>query len=270
MHSLKHTLFYIFILLSITSISSADKFPARSDFKTVPYITLNDLYEKKDKLVIVDARSNYEYSILHIENAVNIPLSDLDFSSQIQELYNKNKGKKSIVFYCNGHDCVKSYHAVLKAKRLAKITDTLAFDGGIFDWTRRYPKHSVLLNKPISNSNKLISMKEFQAHLLKPRAFLDKADDNCIILDIRDSSQRSDRIFAGYEHAVNLADTSQLDKYLAEAKISNKNICIYDAVGKQIRWIQYYFKKNKVKKYYFLEGGAKAFYDTPHKELYDN
>lgn len=260
----------IFFILSnlffMSFAQAADDFPARSKYPHVATIELDDLYKKRNSYTIVDTRSTYEYSVLHIKFAVNIPLSSFDFAAKVSELY-AEKGK-TIVFYCNGHSCTKSYDAVSKVKRLKKLTDTLAFDGGIHDWVKRYPKASVLLNETQINVGKLISEDEFKKHLLKPKAFLDKSNDNCIVLDVRDSLQREDRIFAGFEKSVNLDNADKFNKYIIEAKTQKKALCVYDAVGKQVRWLQYYLKEKNMNEYYFLEGGAKAFYAIPYKELY--
>lgn len=258
------------ILLSSMSFSvnaiEEEGFPGRAKYPSVPFISLQDLYKKRNDVVIVDTRSKYEHSTLHIKNSINIPISGLDFSSQIRKLYKQKK--KTIVFYCNGHECTKSYDAVIKAKRFAKVEDTLAFDAGVFDWARKYPSESVLLGKsPIKITN-LISVEDFEKHLLKPKAFLERSNNKCIILDVRDSAQRTDRIFAGYEQSVDLDDTIGIDKYINEAIATKQPLCIYDAVGEQVRWLQYYLKQKNLKNYFFLDGGAKAFFETPYKELY--
>jgi len=267
-HLIKPSIIF-FILSNLCFISFAkatDDFPVRSKYPQVSTIELDDFYKKRNSYTIIDTRSKYEYSVLHIKNAVNIPLSSFDFASKVSELYAAKN--KTIVFYCNGHTCTKSYEAVMKVKRLKKITDTLAFDGGIYDWVKRYPKASVLLNEAQISVDKLISEAEFKKHLLKPKAFLDKSDEKCIVLDVRDSLQREDRIFAGLEKPVNLDNTAMLNTYINEAKTKNTALCIYDAVGKQVRWLQYYLKEKKANQYYFLEGGAKAFYAIPYKDLY--
>ncbi|MDX1803386.1 MAG: glycerol-3-phosphate 1-O-acyltransferase, partial [Alcanivorax sp.] len=38
-------------------------------------------------------------------------------------------------------------------------------------------------------------------------------------------------------------------------------LLIYDAVGKQVRWLQYMLEAEGVKDYYFMQGGAKSFYE---------
>lgn len=262
-----------FLLLALSlafsgSTLSEERFPAREKYPSVKTISLDELYKKRRDVTIVDTRSNYEHATLHIKYSINIPISSFDFSSRIRDLYKKQK--KTIVFYCNGHACVKSYNAVLKARKYARVDDTLAFDGGIVDWAKKYPEESVLLNQSPADPAKLISDADFEKHLLKPRPFLDRSNNDCIILDIRDTAQRTERIFAGYEISVDIDDALSVDKHIDESKKSKKPLCIYDAVGKQIRWFQYYLMQKGVSHYYFLEGGAKAFFATPYKELYGN
>jgi rhodanese-related sulfurtransferase len=246
--------------------AKTDDFPGRKQYPNVAYITLDDLFARKDNVTLVDTRSDYEYSTLHIKGAINIPISDIEFSNKVRQIYDDKK--KPIVFYCNGHSCTKSYEAVLKAKRFAKVTDAVAFDGGVTDWARRYPEHSVLLGKSPINSADLITEDEFKKHLLKPAAFLEKADKNCLILDVRDGSQRQERIFPGFERSVSLDKDQQhiLNKYLDQAISEKKTLCIYDAVGLQVEWLQYHLKAKKVSNYYFMEGGIRAFEDMPKEE----
>ena len=120
--------FIISTLFLVNTANANNDFPARQQYPNVAYITLNDLYKKKDDVILIDTRSDYEYATLHIKGAINIPLSDLEFSKKVRQLYDDKK--KLIVFYCNGRSCTKSYEAVIKAKRFAKITDAVAFEIG--------------------------------------------------------------------------------------------------------------------------------------------
>lgn len=249
-----------------TTGAIANDFPGRAKHPSVGVISMEDLHKKRNDVIIVDTRSQYEYDTLHIKQAINIPISSLDFTSKIRKLYKQHN--KTIVFYCNGHNCMKSYNAVIKAKRFAKVDDTLAYDGGILDWSHRYPKDSVLLKQSPIDTSLLISEADFKKRLIKPKQFLEKANNNCIVIDVRDSSQRTDRLFAGYEHAVDMDNTEKLDKLIGQSITTKQPICAYDAVGQQVQWLQYYLRKKKLQNYFFLEGGAKAFLDTPYKELY--
>ena len=123
--------------------SAEEGFPGRKKYPDIPYIEITDLYNKKNRgeVVIVDARSNYEFETLRIKGAVNIPVANKTLEEEIRKL--RGKTNKSIVFYCNGHRCMKSYIAVKRARN-ASIENVLAFDAGIFDWTKKYPKESVL------------------------------------------------------------------------------------------------------------------------------
>jgi len=40
--------------------------------------------------------------------------------------------------------------------------------------------------------------------------------------------------------------------------IPKTNILAFDNVGKQVRWLQYYFNEFGIKNYFFLKGGAMA------------
>ena len=42
-----------------------------------------------------------------------------------------------------------------------------------------------------------------------------------------------------------------------------------NAVGKQVRWLQYYLEQQNAGEYYFMEGGAAAFYKIPTEKLLD-
>jgi len=246
---------------SASSSSDSEDFPGRDSYRDVAHITAAELYKKRNEVTIIDTRSDYEYETLHIKGAVSIPLSSIQFSERIKDVYKTNK--KPLVFYCNGHTCMKSYKAVIKARRLAKIRDSYAYDAGIFDWAKRYPANSVLLGTTPIKANDLIPKNEFDSHLLSPDAFAKKVDKNCFVLDVRDPTQRLDKLFPGNQRSVSLnkAEQGKLNKYLKQSLKEKRPLCIYDAVGKQVRWLQYYLKAKNIDDYYFMEGGAKAYYD---------
>lgn len=246
-------------------VFSADEgFPGREKYPDVKYVELANLYQQKlkNEVIIVDARSNYEYETLRIKGAINIPVANKDFETQIQKL--RNKTDKPIVFYCNGHRCMKSYIAAKKCMS-AEIKDVIAFDAGIFDWTRKYPKESVLLGSSPVNPRKLIASKRFKSRLLDPDKFSEyivSSPNQRIVIDVRDKFQRAGvGFFPGIERWAALDDRKKLQRYIEKAKRENKTLFIYDEVGKQVRWLQYALEKAGVKNYYFMEKGARAYYD---------
>ncbi|WP_455205948.1 rhodanese-like domain-containing protein [Kaarinaea lacus] len=254
--------FLLFLIMFVSSVGADEGFPGRQKFPDVPYIQLEDLFQRKNDVVIVDARSQYEFETLRIKGAVNIPIANKNFESKLLQL--RKSTSKAIIFYCNGHRCMKSYQAVKKAWEV-QVQDVYAFDAGIFDWTRAYPKHAVLLGKSPVNPKKLIASRNFEARLLDPDKFSESIlhqKGKSIVIDVRDKFQRSGiGFYPGLEKWASLDDRKKLNRYIQQAKRENKTLFIYDEVGKQVRWLQYALEKAGVRNYYFMDKGARAYYD---------
>ena len=257
--------FTILTLLFATEGFSAVKdakteFPGRALYLDVKYITLQDLQKEYDNVVIVDARSTYEFNTLHINKAVNIPITSSGYKKRMLELRTKNPNKK-IVTYCNGKTCMKSYKAVRKAKS-AGVTNIYAFDAGIFDWSKANANKASLLGISPVDPNQLIPKKVFKKKLLKPDAFMTKArESGGIIVDARDPLQRDGiSLFIGMEKRASLQDNASINKVIALALKQNKPMFIYDEAGKQVRWLMYRLEQRGVKEYYFMKGGTKGYY----------
>ncbi len=252
-------LFLTVFLLSFQTAIAENDFPGRKLFPHIKYIGPKALQNLGNEVVIVDARSAYEYQVLRIKGALNIPVSKSDFSQRVLEL--RKKTDKPIVFYCNGHTCFKSYKATNKAIQ-AGVKNVMAYDAGIFDWTKAYPKQAVLLGRSPVNSTKLISKKQLKAHTLEPKKFMAKFGPKSIILDTRSRLQRAGvGLFTmdGGKHA-SFDDREKIKRYIRLAKKQGKTLLIYDAVGKQVRWFQYYLERERVKDYYFMKGGARGYF----------
>ncbi len=248
----------------------ADDFPGRDIYRNIPYISTEQLYQQRQQSIIIDARSKHEFRTLRIKNAVNIPLS-LSKDNFLNKLVQLRKThNKALVFYCNGHSCMKSYKAARRAILFGKLDNVYAYDAGVFDWTRQYPDEAELLGKSPVRAEQLIPKSMLKKHTLGALEFIRKASKNSEILDIRDRSQRDGfYVFAGYEHSIPLSDTKRLRQYIQKIKRLNKPLFVYDAVGKQVRWLQYLLEEEKIKQYYFMEGGALAYFDIPRSELID-
>lgn len=242
--------------------SAADsEFPGRTTYPDVKVIELDALKKILSNVIVVDVRSDYEYRTLRIKGAINIPVSAKTFVDNIFKL--RETTDKPIVFYCNGKTCMKSYKAAQKCA-LAKIKNVKAYDAGIMDWAKRYPQDSLLLEKPLNNPKLLISKSQFQKHLLDPDQFANKvASEKYIVLDVRDRFQRDAlALFPGRENRAYLDQTKKLDRYIQRAKKERRTLLIYDAAGKQVRWLQYYLEYKNVRDYFFMNGGARAYYST--------
>ena len=101
--------------------------------------------------------------------------------------------------------------------------------------------------------------------MLNPDLFSESVVRNrnqVIVLDVRDKFQRSGiGFYPGLEKWASLDDKQKLNRYINLAKKQNKTLFIYDEVGSQVRWLQYALEKAGVKKYFFMEKGARAYYD---------
>ena len=247
-----------------------EKFPGRKIYSNVHHISTEQLYQQRQQSIIVDARSKQEFQTLHIKNAINIPLS-LSKDNFINKLELLRKGNnKAIVFYCNGHSCIKSYKAARRAMLFSKLDNIYAYDTGVFDWTRQHPNEAELLGESPVKIDQLIPKKTLQKHMLPALKFIRSAAGNSEILDIRDRSQRDDfYVFAGFEHSIPLGNTEKLTAYIKKIKYQKKTLYVYDAVGEQVRWLQYYLEKQNIKNYYFMKGGASAYFNIPQSELMD-
>lgn len=246
----------LLVLLQATSLSADEEFPARSLFPKVPTIELEALYRQRQEILIIDVRSSYEYETLHIKNARHLALNDHNFVTTLEQW--RAKDSRPLVFYCNGHTCKKSYKAAQKAIQ-SHLNGVFAYDAGIFTWTKAYPDEAVLLGKTPVNPSRLISKETLEKHMLSPEEFGRRVGDNTIVLDIRDTIQKNSiNLFPMRQHSVPL-DNTQLKAYVERAENQNKTLLFYDAVGKQVRWLQYYLESEGVKQYYFMKGGAKAF-----------
>lgn len=260
------------VILTFLSLSAfaANEFPGRKVYANIPHISTEQLYQQRQQSIIIDARSKQEFQTLRIKDAVNVPLSLSKDNFLIKLKHLRKDNTKALVFYCNGHSCMKSYKAARRAILFGKLKNVYAYDAGIFDWTRQYPDEAELLGKSPVKPEQLIPKSTLKKHTLPALDFIRKASGNTEILDIRDRSQRDGfYVFAGYEHSIPLGSTKKLTQYIRKVKRQNKTLFVYDAVGKQVRWLQYYLEELNIKNYYFMKGGARAYFDIPRSELID-
>lgn len=244
--------------------AAEDPFPLRARYLDVPVILTAELDKRYSEVVIVDVRTQYEYDTLRIKDARLIPLTSKDFVEQVRKL--RAETTKAIVFYCNGKTCHKSYDAVLKA-RSVRVHDAFSYDAGIADWANAHPEKTTLLGKSPIKVEDLISKDRFKSRLLEPQGFEAKMGATAIVLDVRDRAQRDSPLFPFNEQRATLAETAKIDAIIDQAKREKKALLIYDAVGKQVEWFQYYLESKQVSDYYFMKGGAQAYFDAKYGKV---
>jgi len=170
------------------------------------------------------------------------------------------------VFYCNGGTCKKSYEAAELAMK-AGVSNVFAYDAGLETWTSKYPEFSVLLGKSPVNAAEFISKDTFKQRLISPQDFEARLEKGAVVLDIRDLRQRDVALFPMREMRAPLDDSKKIADAVEEARKSKKTLLVYDKVGKQTRWFQYYLEKQGVKDYYFMDGGSEGYYEAKFGKL---
>lgn len=80
-------------------------------------------------------------------------------------------------------------------------------------------------------------------------------------IDVRDNIQRSQKL-QGLEKAKAIPMDNFIPHFVAKKANQDKPLFIYDQVGKQVRWLEYYLVENGYQEYYFLAGGATSVLKT--------
>ncbi len=252
------TFFMVITFTCCNLVASADTvddtiFPLRNTYSSVATISHQELVKKINDTLIVDVRSAYEFSVLHINSAINVPITNLGFIPTLKIL--RANDTRTIVFYCNGITCKKSYKASDLAQEYG-IENVLTFDLGMLNWAKLYPDKSVFFSLSPLNRDHLITPEKFRQHLLLPKDFISKITPDNLVLDIREPFQRDKLIL--HKNST----STPLNKFHHSLKLIKENkstVLIYDAVGKQVRWLQYLLEKHNIENYYFMQGGVKEY-----------
>lgn len=252
----------VLTLAAAAGTASGDEdFPLRLYYPEVPYITTADLLAAYDDTIILDIRSRLEYDVAKINKAELLPLNDPDFADKLEKL-RPRVSDTPMAFYCNGHSCAKSYQAVQLALSLG-FTNVYVYDGGIFDWIGAAPDKATLMGESPARADRVIPPREYLTRLLQFDAFAEAAqDENAVVIDIRDPFQRD------VVPAIDGIRAIPLDPLLnlVVSRIwTEKRLLLFDAVGSQVRWLQYFLESYGYYDYAFLEGGVAAIADDPDR-----
>jgi len=260
MHSARRLLCLIVMtatLLGLASFSTAsegDSYPLRPYYPEVPYITTEDLMDEYYNTRVVDIRSKFEYDVARINRAFLLPLNDPTFPAKLARLRPKDD-PTPLVFYCNGHTCAKSYQAAQLAISLGFI-EVFVYDGGIFDWIQAAPTMATLMGETPARAERVITDSRFYDRQLNYDTFHKQSlDENTIVIDIRDPFQRE--VAPRIPGIKNIPLDPLLDLVISRIW-TEKRLLFFDAVGKQVRWLQYFLESYGYFDYGFLEGGVRS------------
>lgn len=248
-------LFLLALCLSAAG-ALAGEFPLRekAEFKDLAPVSTADLFawSKAGQAVVIDVRSVEEYEVVHVNGAVHVPVSQKDFLAQLEKVRGKADGRK-LAFYCNGVTCAKSYEACRAAKD-AGFAGVYVYDAGIPDWVAKHPGETTLLGRTPADPAKLISPAQFKDRLAGLDAFKAKAAAGAEVIDIRDPMQRKEQP-PGVAGVKNIP-FERFVPMLRKGAFQGKTLLIFDAVGKQVQWLQYYLEDSGHRDYLFLDGGV--------------
>ncbi len=246
------------VVFLLSGVAGAVEYPLRAKFPTVKPIDTQELTAAYGKAIIVDARNEGEFEVIHVEGATNILVGKMT-EQDLLKLRPKSDSRL-LVFYCNGIDCPKSYNAAKRAEEWG-FKSVKCYDAGIFEWAKTNPGKTRFFGKIMSAADlksSLISDRQFKAVLLPPKEFLSRSKSGkYTVIDIRDPDERSQTHFSLPKMKIMSFDTIvKLIKAKSKA-VPSSNLLILDNVGKQVQWLQYYLIKAGIKHYYFLEGGVR-------------
>ncbi len=170
------------IIVNITL--SQERYPHREKYPNIELISTEDLKKRYHDVMIIDVRSKMEFDVVRIKKAIHIPIGRVDFERQLGKQKSRDD-ERTLVFYCNGYSCEKSYKATQKAQELG-LQNVLCYDSGIMDWNQAYPNLSTLMGRPLSAYNQMIPATEYQSRLAPLQEFQNKAGNlDVIVIDVR-------------------------------------------------------------------------------------
>lgn len=249
------------LCLTQTATASPPEFPHRGihAYQSQHFVKLDEVRDRLDSLQIVDVRSAYEYNILHIGGARNIPVDEPDFIKHLKQAMAEKPGK-TVMFYCNGHLCIQAYEAARLASE-AGISDTLVFDGGVREMAMRVPERMVFRGGQPFQTDKLLSSELLARHELPPEEFMKRASGkDALVIDIRHHLQHKGiSLFAGRDRFVHF-DLDAIKPYMEQAKSSSRPLYIVDDSGGQAVWLYYVLEEAGVPEYYTIKGGTQAYF----------
>ena len=250
---MKPIILIIILFAQLNHSFASEPFPLRSVYPAIETVSAQNLAKHLTDITLIDVRDQFEFEVIHITGAVNIPLSAPDF---IQKLNNSVSFDKPVILYCNGHQCRKSYEAARQGKE-AGLNKLRVYDGGMLDWLKRYPHKSVLLGSSPIHSEKIISDQDFLKRNLGHEDFVRNcAEQNRLVIDIRNHFDT--RGFKGFAGNTIHVSADRLIPYLEDKVKKSAQLCFFDSVGKQVRWLQYHLNSMSYENYFFLLGGARS------------
>ncbi|WP_075340385.1 rhodanese-like domain-containing protein [Tenacibaculum agarivorans] len=132
---------------SIFSQKGLQKLLKKYNQETVPYIHVENLNEKDDNTILLDAREPREFEVSHLNKAICVGYDHFNLKSTLQQLP-KDKNTKIVVYCSLG---IRSEDIAEQLKK-AGFTNVFNLYGGIFEWKN---KGNTVVNKENTPTEKV-------------------------------------------------------------------------------------------------------------------
>ena len=119
------------LFLNIQAQESLKDLLNKSNTKSIPYISVEELAIPKTKVILLDAREISEYNISHIKNAIHVGYDFFDIKKT--SLLFKDKSAPIVVYCSLG---IRSEDVAEQLKK-AGYTNVKNLYGGIFEWKNK-------------------------------------------------------------------------------------------------------------------------------------
>lgn len=228
--------------------------PYRAFYPDIKTISTEELAKNLASLTLVDVRSRFQFDVVHIDNSINLPSGDEDFTARIDSLKEMGSDLR-LVMVGNDPDCALAFHTARIAVARG-ITNVKVYDAGVFSWLHSYPDKTHLMGEMPASLERVLPLVTHQIHQLSYAAFLDLSrHPDAIVIDLRDFFSR--RIVPADMSVRNITLHAFLDA-VASRIWTDRKLLFFDADGSTTRWLQIFLQARGYHDFYFLEGGVRA------------
>ncbi len=126
----RNIIFFVTIGISVSGFSQKNisKLLKQHNTESIPYISIEELKNEEEDIILLDSREEKEYQTSHIKNAIHVGYDFFNIDSVKQKLPSKDS---KIVAYCSIG--IRSEYIAEKLKK-AGYHNIRNLYGGIFEW----------------------------------------------------------------------------------------------------------------------------------------
>ena len=241
----------MFLFLWPATLLAQNNFLLRSLYPAVKIISTEGLAERFDDVVLIDVRSAFEFEVMHIDTAVDLPLTTGQLAASLDKLA-RSRADITLVLYCSDSTCSSAFEAAEIATNIG-FKKVLVYDGGVKSWLDTYPEKTFLMGDRTAHPYQVLSKQKHNDHLLSWQDFSAKAKmENSLVVDIRPRFVRHSSPLLNDIHSIEM---DSLLEAVSNRIWTEKRLLIYDMGGEEVRLLHYFLQASGYVNYYFLQSG---------------